>query len=569
MSDASVSLRGMILAAGYGSRLAPVTDHVPKPLLPVDGIPLLDLIIAEFCRVGVEKIGINAHHLADMVAGHVGRRSDSGQLTLFQEKEILGTGGALHGAREFLKGSPHFLLHNGDVLSDADLGVLVEDHLRSGALATPLLVDWPAVNSVALAENGSIASIGGKPWPEPENRHLTYSGIGVFSRRLLADIGPGFSSLIDPLIRAMEDDPGSVRGFAPGNVRWSDLGTLARYLEAQTDSSPVENDADLSVTRITGHGSDRRFWRLASDTWSAVAMVSPPGDDEFSRFISVGKFLGRLDLGAPTLLSESESEKTVLMEDVGQESLYSLVRANGFGSGKVGAAYLSTVDRLLEIQGATARARAGCPSAVDRRLDYDALRWETGYFRDRFLVGHLGLDPADLEPLDDDFHNLATTVSAQPLVLMHRDFQSQNLLTSGGRIRLVDFQGMRLGPLGYDLASLIHDPYVVMPGPLRSELVERFAAGVGNGVKMADVRVMVQAAGLQRVMQALGAYGYLGNVKGKRDFLKYISPGLAVLRGLLGDPGGGSAGQSVDPDSLGSKLLPGLIRLLATIKAPD
>ena len=135
------------------------------------------------------------------------------------------------------------------------------------------------------------------------------------------------------------------------------------------------------------------------------------------------------------------------------------------------------VDLLLEIQGATTRAAAGCPSAIDRELDYEALRWETGDFLERFLVGHLNLDPADLAQLAGEFHALAEWVAAQPQALIHRDFQSQNILATGGEIRIVDFQGMRPGPLGYDLASLVFDPYVDMPRPFRDELVDRFAAG--------------------------------------------------------------------------------------------
>ena len=125
------------------------------------------------------------------------------------------------------------------------------------------------------------------------------------------------------------------------------------------------------------------------------------------------------------------------------------------------------------------------------------------------------------------------SVAAQPQVLIHRDFQSQNILVTEGRIRLVDFQGMRLGPLGYDLASVVFDPYVAMPSQFRDELVKRFFTGMETDLSLVDVRGMVLAAGLQRIMQALGAYGFLGHVKGKRTFLDHIPAGLG---GIEGDP---------------------------------
>ena len=536
MSDRG-DLRGMILAAGYGTRLAPVTDHVPKPLLPVGGRPLLDHIIDGFDRSGIRDIGINTHHLGPMVEDHVVGRPDNNRFTLFPEAEILGTGGALDGARDFLSGAENFLLHNGDVLCDADLAGLVAEHLRSGALATLLLTDWPVVNSVVLSPEGSIVSIAGRPnaTSGAEGRNLTYTGIGVFSSRVLADIGPGFSSLIDPLVRALIADPQSVRGFAPGNFDWSDLGTLARYLDAQPEGET--SSQVMSLERITGHGSDRRFWRMEAGDWGAVAMVSPPEDEEFDRFVAIAGFLESRNLSGPALLSVTRADHSVLMEDLGPDNLFFLVQSHGLESEPVAGAYRRTVDHLLELQSATETARSQCPFAVDRCLDYDALRWETDYFREYFLAGHLGLKPVDLKGLDGEFHALAEAVAAQPRVLIHRDFQSQNIHLQEGRIRLVDFQGMRMGPLTYDLMSLLLDPYVALPVELRAELLDRFAAASSGTFSTGDIRAMSLAAGLQRIMQALGAYGFLGHVKGKRAFLDHIPAGLTVLREILGELG--------------------------------
>jgi NDP-sugar pyrophosphorylase family protein len=202
----------MILAAGYGSRLAPVTDHVPKPLLPVRGRTLLDHAVEAVSRAGAGPVIVNTHHLGGLIDQHVAARPDVKRFSVCHEPEILGTGGALDGARAHLEGHPFFLLHNADVLCDADLLALVADHEVSGAEATLLLADWPAVNSVSLAPDGAITAIG--PGQE-KDRRLTYTGIGVFGAAILADIGPGFSSLIDPLQRAMKERPGSVRGFSP------------------------------------------------------------------------------------------------------------------------------------------------------------------------------------------------------------------------------------------------------------------------------------------------------------------------------------------------------------------
>ena len=87
MNDRGRDLHGMILAAGYGTRLAPVTDHLPKPLLPVAGRPLLDHVIENLDRAGIEKIGINTHHLGEMVTEYIAGRPDGDRFNLFPEPE--------------------------------------------------------------------------------------------------------------------------------------------------------------------------------------------------------------------------------------------------------------------------------------------------------------------------------------------------------------------------------------------------------------------------------------------------------------------------------------------------
>lgn len=522
-------VRGMILAAGYGTRLAPLSDHLPKPLLPVPGGTVLDRAVAALDRAGVGPIGVNTHHLGPLVAAHLQRRPDEARFVLFPEATILGTGGALHNARAFLAGAGTFLLHNGDVLADLDLAALLADHRSSGALATLVLVDWPAVNSVRLAPDGAILAVADRPAPAPGGRALTYAGVGAFAASILADIGPGVSSLVEPLVRAVAARPGSVRGWVPAAPGWTDLGTLPRWLDAVGEAGPLDGGA-AQLAPLTGHGSDRRFWRITAPRWSAVAMRSGPEDEEFARGAAVMAFLHAHGLGAAATLAIHPQEHVLLAEDLGEVDLHAL--AGGPGRDE---AYAAAVDHLLRLQAATDLAAAACPAAVDRTLDRAALAWETGYFRSRFLQGHAGLEEAALRPLDAEFAALGAAVAAQPLVLMHRDYQSRNILLQDGRVRLVDVQGMRLGPLGYDAASLLWDPYVDLPADLRGDLLARFARGAAaaHGLGPAAAAACVLAAGLQRLMQALGAYGYLGHAKGKTAFLAHVPRGLANLRDLL------------------------------------
>ena len=97
-----------------------------------------------------------------------------------------------------------------------------------------------------------------------------------------------------------------------------------------------------------------------------------------------------------------------------------------------------------------------------RKFDYDYLRWETDYFRENFLKEHCALDIAVLKGLDMEFHTIAEECLSHPQLMIHRDFQSQNILFKNCEVRVVDFQGARIGNIAYDLMSLVNDPYVVL-----------------------------------------------------------------------------------------------------------
>jgi len=573
MREPEPLLRGMVLAAGYGTRLVPLTDLVPKPLLPVGGLSLLDIAVANLDRAGVDRIVVNTHHLGAQVSTHVAARADAARFTLSPETEILGTGGALHGARGFLAQAAHFLLHNGDVLTDADLGALLAAHRAGGAVATLLLVDCPSVNTVEVADDGAVLRLAGRPAATSASsavaRRLTYAGVGAFARRILDDVPEGASSLVDVLAKLLSREPGAVRAWMPANVAWSDVGTFARWLDAQPEaegSAVVARPPAVAIERIRGHGSDRRFWRLQRGDWAAVAMVSPPADTEHERFVALAAFLTRHDLGPAAILRADDDEKMVLMEDLGRRSLHSLAAGVEADEPEAVAAWELATDQIARLQAVTEAARVECPVAFDRALDETVLRWETDYFRERFLVGLLGLDGAALASLTPEFAALAATVAAQPSYLLHRDYQSQNLLVRDGRLRLVDFQGLRPGPFGYDLASLLWDPYVALGAHRRQALIERYAGQAHDRLDAAltpgAVRAMVLASALQRLMQALGAYGFLSLVKGRRGFLEHVPRGLAHLRDVLR-----LVDEARADDAVGARRLPPPLRGLEAVLA--
>jgi aminoglycoside/choline kinase family phosphotransferase len=145
------------------------------------------------------------------------------------------------------------------------------------------------------------------------------------------------------------------------------------------------------------------------------------------------------------------------------------------------------------------------------------------------------------EQIEAESHCLADGILADNAVgFMHRDFQSRNILISAGRPYIIDFQGGRLGPAEYDLASLLIDPYVALPAALRETLRDDFIARYHEqtGKPPEAIAATYRLCALARNLQILGAFGFLATAKGKNYFADYIPPALASLQQhLAGLPG--------------------------------
>ncbi|MBU2550382.1 MAG: phosphotransferase [Proteobacteria bacterium] len=303
--------------------------------------------------------------------------------------------------------------------------------------------------------------------------------------------------------------------------------------------------------RMSGDGSDRVFWRVGADRESAV-LVRGPDRAENRAYERIGRHLWRRDLQTPEFYAVDQSAGLFLIEDLGRTALFDV--AGSADRVELERTYREVV-RLL-----AAFHRRGLdgfdPEWCYQTRNYDRaliIERETGYFISAFVEGWLGMSRPD-PGLDEEFGRLAeAALSGMETVLMHRDFQSRNVMIRNGHPRLVDFQGARLGPPGYDLASLIYDPYVGLGSDLRGELIERYVEErAPDG--LLDRRTFersLPALAACRLMQALGAYGHLGRVKGKPFFTQHIPSAVAGLEGLF-------ASGSLD-------FLPGLGRLVRSI----
>lgn len=194
-------MRAMILAAGKGSRLRPLTDSVPKPLVEVAGRPMIAFALQLLRQADIHEVVINLHHLGDQIRRTLGDGSAYGaRITYSEENPILDTGGAIEAAREFLCNET-FVVVNADVVIDLRLRDVIDFHHRHGAMATMVLRPDPQAerkDDIGIDAARRIRRFLGRPYeagpPSTGDRHL-FASVHVFNRRLFDYMQPGVYSI--------------------------------------------------------------------------------------------------------------------------------------------------------------------------------------------------------------------------------------------------------------------------------------------------------------------------------------------------------------------------------------
>jgi aminoglycoside/choline kinase family phosphotransferase len=197
--------------------------------------------------------------------------------------------------------------------------------------------------------------------------------------------------------------------------------------------------------------------------------------------------------------------------------------------------YQGVIDCLILIQ---VEGRKGFDPTLTHNAPYDQgfmLAWESGYFHFAFLKDYLGIDIPD-EELRGELEDLARQAARAPGgYFLYRDFQSRNIMVKDKGLGLLDFQGARLGPLQYDLASLLLDPYVELEAGVQEELLAYYLARIQERISLdpEDFQEQYPLVAIHRAMQILGAFAFLIRARGLTFFQSYTPPALRGLRALL------------------------------------
>ncbi len=279
-------------------------------------------------------------------------------------------------------------------------------------------------------------------------------------------------------------------------------------------------------------GSQRLYYRLEKGIISYILLVSPKSDSDFAKFSRLTQFYRLLDFPVPQIFCIDDLSYQVLLEDLGDVRLYDYTKQS---QNPLLPVYKKSIDTLIELQTLCFAKHYESPDILSRIFDFDDLRWETNYFFEEFLLSKLGLkfSEQDKNKIFSAFDNLAQTVDSQPKTIMHRDFQSQNIMVCEGKIRVIDYQGSRLGSRYYDMASLLLDPYQQLEEGYIKELFAYYHGKSLSSLSLDESYSHFLLAGSQRVMQALGAFCFLSEKKGLTGFAKHILPAYKTLKRIL------------------------------------
>jgi hypothetical protein len=291
----------------------------------------------------------------------------------------------------------------------------------------------------------------------------------------------------------------------------------------------LSESVPLNLFPLKGRGSERSFFRLKWNRRdSAILIHYDPKRIENSYYPDIATFLNAINVPVPRLIRYNRARCLIVIEDLGDTDLWSLRETPWKTRQPLYQKTLTIIHRLHSFP------EKKFPLDHVKLMDgfgADLYRWERNYFKDHFVrdVCGIELEPSFEDELEVELSNLAERLSGMMRCLIHRDLQSQNVMILKEEPFLIDFQGMRFGSPFYDLGSLLCDPYVSFSFSEREELLSFYYGLSKWDLDWVTFQNDFWEASAQRLMQALGAYGFLGLRKGLKAYLDHIPGGLRNL----------------------------------------
>jgi aminoglycoside/choline kinase family phosphotransferase len=383
---------------------------------------------------------------------------------------------------------------------------------------------------------------------QPAQRLLTFTGIQVIEPQVLDYIPENTSSSsIDAFKKILADDKKLQAYIVPKGI-WQDIGTPERYRQTAYETvlprafrKAFGDTPNLQIEKkkLQGDGSERQWYRLKTGRHSLImadhGIRENRSTSEVDAFVHIGQHLYHQGVSVPKIYFCDTFCGLVFLDDLGDVNLQQAARLTARSDSLI-RLYKSVIDQLIKLS-------LGGGDKFDPAWTYQSARYdqeliiekECRYFQEMFLNNYLGLGTR-LEDLATDFASLAQkALQYSNTGFMHRDMQSRNIMIQNQQVYFIDFQGGRFGPIQYDLASLLIDPYVELPAAIQAQLLDYSvdALSAKTAVEPEKFRRCFHYCSLTRNLQILGAFAYLSKIKGKHYFEDYIPAALQTLESNL------------------------------------
>ncbi len=445
-------IKGFILAAGFSKRLRPITEHIPKPLLPIVGEVLLDYVYNLLKSSGIEHIGINLHYKAEEIEKYIKNRGFP--LTFFHEKEILNTGGALYNARDFLKDST-FIVHNSDIYWDGNIKEAIKWHIDSENHITLLVHDYPPDNKLIVDEKDNLIGIYPSTFslkPSSSIKSLAFTGVAIYNPDVLELLPEGHSSVIDLWLKTKAQGL-KIKVFPIKYSFWYDSGTPKGYARAVFDKlkrnftslyvhptsigceliEPLGNiviERDVRIKKnFTGKNiiimpetefssenpliSDcivGKDFILSFAGWQGEKEILTHGgstrnyfrkdnkvfclwhdiNQEFDKTVTLGKFLKQKGMPVADIIDARKEKKLIVLEDLGDLTLYSFLQCKR-NSEEILNLYKKIIEYVATLHWKIS-SEAKELEGILPEFDYAYFRWESDYFLKECVEGFFKLN---------------------------------------------------------------------------------------------------------------------------------------------------------------------------------
>jgi hypothetical protein len=281
------------------------------------------------------------------------------------------------------------------------------------------------------------------------------------------------------------------------------------------------------VEKISLGGSDRIFYRVVKEKQTFILVW----DKDIQTYLKLQKYLFERGIAVPEIHWSDEDANLLLIEDLGNDSIYELTKKRK----NIILLYRAAINELIKLQ-----IDGYTDAPIDVHYDYEHMKWEQEYFKEYFLHQFCEIPKTRLKRLDDELESLAKELikKIEPWrnFLMHGDYQSQNIYIKGKKAKIIDFQSARIGPLTYDITALLRDPYVNISKQVERKLIDYYLVSLkkrGVRFKKREFLHLYYLTALQRNMQVLGAFANLSLNKNKVHFKEYIPRAIELIQDVL------------------------------------